>query len=107
MMLVAGVATADAEDDAPTADLLDRVHDFHKDAGIAEAGTGDQRAEFDAGHRRRNRGHQRPAIPEAGGRLALASRRPIGIEPEIAAREEEMIREPERVEPGLLRVHGE
>ena len=104
LVLVAGVAAADAEDDPPAAHLLHRIHDLGEHAGIAVAGAGDEGAEFDARHARRDGGHQRPAIPEAGGRLLLAARRPVRVQAEFAARVEEVVGEPERVEPHLLRA---
>jgi hypothetical protein len=77
-------AGAEAEDEAPAADLVDRRRHLGDQPRRVKAGAGDQRPDRHARRGRGQRGHQRPRLP-----------RP-------AVLIEQVVADPDRVEPDLL-----
>jgi hypothetical protein len=85
---------ADPDDQAPAADLLDRVGHLGEERRIAERGTQYPGADLDPFRRRGERGNERPAFPNA---IVGNSLEPV----------DQMVGDPDRIESGLLRQRRE
>jgi hypothetical protein len=85
---------AQAEGEAPTADLVQRRRHLGQDGRIAKGGTGDECANLDPGGRLGQRREDGPALPDAARRPV---RRPV----------DEMVVEPEGIEARPFRSPGE
>ncbi len=82
-------ARAQAEDEPPAADLVDRGGLLGQQRGVVEVRAGDQWPELDAGRRGRDRRQQRPCLPRPTGR-------PVG--PAV----QQVLADPDRIEAEIL-----